>query len=208
MPFPSKITGAGNYNAQQVFKVTFSEALSTAPTLEALDNLSTFPVVDSQGSTVLKEIFTGTTGNGNKPMLYAKMTTAELPGENWKPATATSGVANPNRLKDTQSSVGTGTIPAGYFLFNLGLEVPFDASVPSEDSMNFLLQVRYTYSGDQPDVKFYGNTGTEGTPVYEEIVPDTNGIQFGDLNTDWSSTPVLTLPEEDTIDAPEIGVTL
>lgn len=207
MPFPSKISGAGNYNKQQAFKVTFSTALSTTPSIEAWDNSQTFPVADVSGLSVLKEIFTGTVGNGNIPMLYAVMTDSELPGENWKPTAVIAGKSTKNRLKGTTYSVGPASIPSGSMIFNLGLEVPSDASVPSDSNMNFLLQCRYSYSGEAPDVRFWGNTGSESSPTYEEIVDNTYGLQFGDQNTDWSGTPVLTLPEADTIDAPEVGVT-
>ena len=57
MAIPSKAIGAGNIDAAEVFKVTFSQALSTAPKLEAWDNSETFPAVDSEGTTTEKEIF-------------------------------------------------------------------------------------------------------------------------------------------------------
>ncbi|KUK49418.1 MAG: hypothetical protein XD75_0582 [Parcubacteria bacterium 33_209] len=122
MAIPNKATGAGNNNAANVFKVTFSQALSTAPKYEAWDNSKTFPAKDESGSTVAKEIFTGTTGNGNKPMLYLVDTNAGAtpPGANWKPASATthglryvntgtSWAAGPYKLTLPES----GTVDAG-----------------------------------------------------------------------------------------------
>jgi hypothetical protein len=203
MSLPNKITGAGNRDAKNVLKITFSTAVATPPVLEAWDNHQTYPSVDTVGETAEWELFTGTTGNGLKPMLYAKDTTAESSGVDWKPTSAVAGGDSPNRLKGTDNYMTFLTIPSGECKFNLGAEIPSDATVPS--NMNFLLQVRYRYSGSAPSVKFLGNTGTEASPVWEEIAPNSRGLQFADLNTDWSGTPTLSLPESGLIDAPELG---
>ena len=76
MAIPNKVTGAGNNNAANVFKIMFDQAVSTAPKYEAWDNSETFPAKDASGSTTAKEIFTGTTGNGDIPMLYLVDTNA------------------------------------------------------------------------------------------------------------------------------------
>ena len=209
MSIPCKVTGAGNYNAANVFRVTFSTALSSAPKIEAWDNSSTFPAKDAAGVTVAKEVFTGTTGNSNKPMVYAISTTGGAPGANWKPASATAGSANPNRLKGTTNYITDTTTPGagGSIKFNLGIEVPYDAAVPSNVSMSFLIQVRYSYTGTAPSVTFAANEGTEGSPIWTTITPGSHGIVFCNSSTIWSSGPYkLTLPESGTVDASEIGI--
>ena len=210
MAVPYKLTGAGNNNAQYVFKVTFSTALSTAPKIEGWDNSSTFPAKDSAGTTVAKEIFTGTAGNSLLAMLYAVSTTSGTPGSNWKPAAATGGSTNPNRLEGTTSYVTDTTTPgAGSSIyFNLGIEVPYDATVPSTTSMAHIIQVRYTYTGSAPSVTFYGNEGTEGTPTWTQFTPGTHGVRYCNASTSWAAGPYkLTLPESSTVDASELGIT-
>ncbi len=205
MAIPYKVTGAGNNStAQNVYKVSFSEALSAQPTIEAWDNSSTYPAVDSHGSTTAKEIFTGTTGNGSIPMLSAVSTTSSAPTSVWKPASATAGSANPNRLLGTTNYVTDPTTPTagGSILFNLCLEAPYDATVPSTSSMNALIQVRYQYTGTVPIVHWYGNEGTEATPVWTEITSGSDGIRFCNVSasTTDSSTWKLTLPVTGTVD--------
>lgn len=210
MAIPNKATGAGNNNAQNVFKVTFSTALSTAPKYEAWDNSQTFPAKDAAGSTTAKEVFTGTAGNGSKPMLYLAATTSAAPGANWKPASASAGSANPNRLKGTTNYVTDPTTPgaSGAILFNIGLEVPSDATVPSSSSMAFLLQIRYTYTGSAPSLTWEFNEGTEGTPSWTALTPGTHGLRFCNSSTSWAAGPYkLTLPASSTADAGEVGVT-
>lgn len=210
MAIPFKITGAGNNNAANVFRVTFSTALSSAPKIEAWDNSATFPSKDAAGVTTLKEIFTGTAGNSYKPMLYAVSTSSGTPGANWKPATATVGGATANRLLGTTNFVLDTAIPGagGHMLFNLGIEVPFDATVPSVTSMAHLIQIRYTYTGSAPSVVFAANEGTEGTPVWTNFTPGSHGVQYCNASTIWASGPYkLTLPEIGTVDASELGIT-
>lgn len=206
MAVPFKVVGAGNNStARNVYKVTFSEALSDYPKIEAWDNSSTFPAVDTSGATTNKELFTGTTGNGNKPMLSAIATTSAAPSSaSWKPVSATAGSANPNRLKGTTSYVTDPTIPTagGSILFNLCLEVPSDATVPSTSSMAGLIQIRYQYTGNAPIVSWYGNEGTETTPVWTQFTPGTHGIRFcnSTANVSNSATWKLTLPASGTVD--------
>jgi len=210
MSVPLQITGAGNNDAQNVLKVTFSTACSAAPRLEAWDNSLTFPSVDTAGTTVVKEIFTGTTVNGSIPMLFAADTTNDLPGASWKPTAATAGGTVKNRLKGNvnyvqfESTPGTG----GSSLFNIGLEIPSDATVPSSSSLNHLIQIRYYYSGTEPTLSFRANEGTEASPTWTVLTPNTNGLQFANLNTDWTGTVKLTIPESGVLDAPEAGITI
>lgn len=205
MAIPFKVAGAGNgSSAQNVYRITFSQALSDYPVYKAWDNSQTFPSVDSSGSTTNKEIFTGTTGNGNKPMLSLVDTSSSAPSSNWKPTSATSGSANPNRLKGNTSYVTATTIPSagGSIRFNMCLEVPYDATVPSTSSMNAMLEVTYYYTGSAPTVTWAANEGTEGSPTWTTLTPGTHGIRFcnASANPSNSSTWKLTLPTSGTVD--------
>lgn len=208
MAVPFKITGAGNQDARYVFRVTFSQDLASAPAIEAWDNASTFPAKTATGATTAKEIFTGTTQNGNISMLYAVATTSATPGDTWKPTSATAGSANPNRLIGTTSYVTDPTTPSAgdNIYFNLGIEIPYDASVPSTSSLAHIIQIRYMYSGTTPVITFCANEGTEASPTWTEFTPGTHGIQYCDAGTSASSYK-LSLPESGIIDAPEIWVT-
>jgi len=205
MSIPFKVTGAGNGStAQNVYKITFSQALSSPPVYKAWDNSQTFPARDVSGTTTSHEIFTGTTGNGSKPMLSLVATTSSAPSSNWKPASATSGSANPNRLKGSLSYVTDPTTPGAgeSILFNLCLEVPYDATVPSTTSMAAILEVTYTYTGAAPTVTWYANEGTEGSPTWTELTPGTHGIKFCNSSAEISDSTTwkLTLPTSGTVE--------
>jgi hypothetical protein len=218
MAIPFKIVGAGPNDATQCFKVTFDQALSTAPKIEAWDNSATFPAKDASGSTTAKEIFTGTTGNGSKPMLAAwsggSSAAPTLPtgGAAWHPASATGGTANPNLLLGTTNYVTCTNTPAlgENTVFNLSLKVASDCTVPSSASMAHIVQIRYTYTGTAPALTFAGNDGgTETTPAWTTFVPGTNGVRYCNASTVWATGPYkLTLPETGTLVAPELGITV
>ena len=210
MAVPFQITGAGNQDARYVFRTTFSQDLVLAPCIEAWDNAETFPVKTATGSTIAKEVFTGTAQNGNIPMLYAVATTNATPGDDWKPAIATAGSANPNRLMGNTNYVTDPTTPSAgeHIYFNLGVEIPYDATIPSTSSLAHVIQIRYTYSGITPDITFCANEGTEASPSWTELASDTNGIRYCDAGTNAATGPYqLSLPESGVIDVPEILVT-
>lgn len=206
MAIPSKVVGAGNNStAQNVFRVTFSEATSNIPTLEAWDNFSF--------NTITHEVFTGTTGNGNLPMLSAVATTATGPASDWVPVAATSGGATINRLKGDTNYVNlsSGVVAAsGSVLFNLCWSVPFDASIPSD--MEAVLVIRFEYTGPAPVLTWEFNDddagGTEGTPVWTTITAGTSGHQIipTDLGASVGSL-MLHRPVFGIIDSGEIWVT-
>ncbi len=211
MAVPLKITGAGNQDARYVFRVTISEDLMEGPNIEAWDNAGTFPARTDPGATVANEIFTGTTENGSIPMLYAIATTDETPGDDWKPTAATAGGATSNRLMGDTSYVTDPTVPdaSEVIYFNLGVEVPYDATIPSAAGMAHIIQIRMKYSGSQPTATIAANEGTEASPTWTNITPGTNGIKYCNAGTDWTTGPYkLTLPELGTVDAPEAGITV
>lgn len=214
MPIPSKVVGAGNNLATKCFKVTFTTALSTAPKIEAWDNSLTFPARDASGSTTAKEIFTGTTANGSTPEIAAWSGGAESdgikpPSATWHPGGVTVGSGNPNLLKGTTNYVTCTNTPGegGDIVFNLSLEVGFDATVPSTASMAALIQIRYTYTGNAPSLTFtYNDAGTEESPIWTTFVPGENGIRFVNSGIE-SGAYKLTLPSSGVVVAGELWVT-
>jgi len=206
MSLPFKITTIGNQNTRNVFRVSFSTALALPPKIEAWDNAKTFPKRTTYGATTAKQIFVGTAGNGNIPMLYAVATTNAAPGANWKPTAATAGGVTKNRLKGSTNYIVDPTTPgAGESItFNLGAEVPCDALMTT-GLMDFSLQVRYFFSGSAPIVTLAGNSGTETSPNWETITPELTGIQLCDLSVEGDYN--LTLPESGTTDAQVAWIT-
>lgn len=214
MAIPAKAIGGGHFNnATQVFRVVFSEALSSAPFIEGWGNTTTFPGRDASGSNLTREIVAGTAGNNYLPMMAAWSGGASEPGErkpgaNWHPDSPTPGGANPNLLKGTSNYVICQNTPGagGNTVFNLSLRVPFDATVPSSDQMNGLVQIRYTYTGAAPEVTFFFNEGTEESPSWTSFTPGMHGIRFCNPDT---VPPVykLTLPESGQVYAAELWVT-
>lgn len=207
MAIPSNVANAGNgSSAQNVFQVSFSQALSAAPTLEAWD--------DSSFSTVLKEWTAGTTGNGNIPYISGVATTNAAPSASWKQASPIAGGAVANRLKGLNSFVILSTgIPGvgGTVRFNLNFEIPSDASVPATNTFG-VLAVRYSYSGPAPSVVFQFNDvsagGTEGAPQFTNITPGSAGnfIRPADAGS-TSAAVVVTKPSSGVVDAGMIWVT-
>lgn len=210
MAIPSKIVGFGNNStAQNVLRVTFSQALSAAPLYKMFDNSSTFPAVDASGSTTAKEAFAGTAGNSSKPMYALVDTSSAAPSSNWLPASATAGSANPNRMKGSTNYVTSPVTPTagGTIRFNITAEFPSDASVPSSSSQNILLQIEYQYTGSAPTLTYaYNDGGTEGSPSWTNFTPGTHGIRL--VNTGTSSgTYKLTLPSSGVVVCQEGWIT-
>lgn len=140
MAIPSKAVGGGNSStAMNVFRVSFSQALSAAPQYQIWDNSSTYPSVDASGATTVKEAFAGTSGNSNKPEYALDATTSTAPSSNWLPASATGGSANPNRMKGTTNYVTDPTTPAP-------ASVPGSFSVADSGSGSSLTAGVYKYT--------------------------------------------------------------
>lgn len=205
MAIPLKVSGAGNTStARNCYKLTFSTANSVAPLYKCWDNSQTFPVRDASGATTAHEIFTGTTGNSLKPMLSLVDTSSAAPASSWKPASATGGTANPNRMKGSASYVTATVTPgaAGYITWNMCLEAPYDATVPSTTSMAALLEITYYYTGAVPSLTWSANEGTEATPTWTTLTPGTHGMRFcnSTATVGDSATWKLTLPSSSTVD--------
>jgi len=205
MTMPGQVKGAGNNSvAQNVISVTFSQATSDIPTLEAWDDFNT--------NSILHEIFTGTVGNGNIPILSAVATTDGAPVAAWKPAAPSAGGATINRLMGSTNYVNLAAAPitlGNSVRFNLCWEVPYDASVPAD--MDCVFAIRYSYSGAPPVLTWEFNDedagGTEGVPVWTGITPGVAGNIF--RPTDAGVTAgnlVLHKPPASTIDNPELWI--
>lgn len=213
MPIPSKVFGAGNSSTRRnVFRITWSQALSVAPQYQMWDNSSTFPAVDASGTTTTKEAFAGTAGNSNKPMYALAATTSLGTISSWIPTSATGGSANPNRMKGTTNFVTDPTTPtgSGTTTFNITAEFPSDAAVPSSSSQNILLQVQYQYTGSAPTLTYAYNdnaaTGTESSAVWQTFTPGTHGIRLVNTGT-VAGTYKFTLPASSVSTVDELWVT-
>lgn len=213
MAIPSKVINGGNNNtanAANIFRITWSTALSVAPIYQMWDNSSTFPAVDASGSTTTKEAFAGTAGNSNKPEYSLQCTSsAGNASSNWMPTTATGGSANPNRMKGSTNYVTDPTTPAasGVTKFNITAEFASDSTVPSTTSQAVLLQVQYQYTGSAPSLTYaYNDGGTEGTPTWTNLTPGTHGIRLVNTGT-VSGTYKFTLPASSTSSVGELWVT-
>lgn len=173
----SEATGYGNgSDAQNVFGVAFSQDLSSLVKYEAYDNDQTFPTLDTVVTTA-NDVLAGTAGNSSKSMVCLVDTTNAAPSSSWKPASATAGEANPNRLKGQTNYVeqdGDIIEATERITFNMVVEVPSDATTAM--AMGFDLLVRYTYTGTAPTLTWAVNTGTEETPSWTTITPGTDGI--------------------------------
>ena len=197
------VVGFGGSDDLNVFKFKATQALSADVRLEAWDNDLVFPLRDATGATTDHEIF-------DTPMIRGYMfTTGDTPAADWdETVTATTGAANPNLLKGEVNycSKAAETDPddggdVDSVRFNLGVRVPSTAE-PS-DNFNFLIQIRYSFSGTTPTPTFWYNNetdgGTEAVPSWSAITPDTHGIKPMDTG---STTPfTLTIPYSGNQDA-------
>ena len=185
MAIPSRATGYGNNStARYVFSATFSTALSTNVTYEMYDNNGVgYPAVDTS-VTSTKVCFSGTAGNGWKPVYSLVDTTNAAPVGAWKPAGA-AGSANPNRMSGLSKYVTqAGAIRDGgantRISWNEVLELPSDWSSGINGLLVDLL-LRYTYTGSAPVVAWYFNDliggGTEGAPVWTVLTPGAHGVR-------------------------------
>lgn len=205
MSIPYSAHGYGNNSvAQNVFRVTFSQSLSSAPDWEAYDGSGSFPTTGS-GTTTANTIFTGTAGNSNYPMLSLVATSSAAPTSAWEPSSPTAGSANPNRMMGLTNYVTDPTTPTATqsIRFNIVLNIPSDVTTSS--TMSHDLLVRYTYTGPAPSLTWAGNDdgagGTEGSPVWTNFTPGTNGIRHTRSGTTSGGPYLLNIPSSGTVDA-------
>jgi len=205
MAVPSKVVGAcNNSTAQNVFRIVFSEATSTAPLLEAWDDFSF--------STTDREVFSGTVGNGSKPIFAAVATTDAAPASAWVPAAAVGGGAVANRMKGTTNYLElavAAVAAAGAVRFNVNWEIPFDATIPAD--MEAIIVCRFSYTGAAPILTWEFNDdvagGTEASPVWTAITPGAAGhvLKPGDAGSSDTNL-VIHRPIAGVVDCAEVWV--
>lgn len=161
--------GIGQQAAKNVFKVGFSQALSTNPKLQSWD--------DHMMNTVLHKIFAGTTINGSKPMIGGIGLTTP-PSADWFPSSMVGGAAVDvaSLLKGTAGFCLLSSTPPGVdgeVFFNLDYKIPADL-LPS-DTMGHVVAVEYQYTGEVPTITWYANNGTEATPDWVQLFPGIKG---------------------------------
>lgn len=207
MSVPSKVTGGSNNSvAQNVLRITFSQALSAPPRLEGWD--------DSTFSTTVKEVFAGTAINASKPEVSAVATTDSAPASAWKPAAVVAGGAVINRLLGSTNYVNLSAAApgaGGTVRFNLCWEIPSDASVPATNTMNLVFGIRLSYSGAVPSLTWAFNDnsagGTEGAPVWTTITPGSAGNFARPADAGVSSGAIIiTKPTSGTVDSGEVWI--
>lgn len=193
MAIPSNTVGYGNNStARNVFGLTFTTALSSAPKFETYDG-GTYPAVGS-GTTTTGTALAGTAGNSSKTMASVVDTSAAAPTSAWMPSSATGGTANPNRVKGQTSYVtsaatsGGGTAVRAYGTgFSKGAGALGNSSgavdsatnpagvitwneafempsdVTTSSNLTYDLLVRYSYTGVAPSLAWYYNDSASGT---------------------------------------------
>lgn len=156
---PNQAKGGGNTStASNVFRVSFSNPLSTAPLYEMWDNGTTYPGVDAAGATTAKEAFTGTTDNSSIPEYSLIATTSSAPTSNWQPSSATGGSANPNRMLGSTNYVTDPTTPTN-------VAAPVVSGTSGAGSSGGSLTASSTYKYEITYV-----VGTSGLPIGETLV--------------------------------------
>jgi len=169
LPNPFRPTGIGQHAAMNIFKASFSEDLSTPPQLHAWD--------DYLLQTALHKLFTGTAGNGSKPMIGGIGLTMP-PAAAWFPTTKVVGadvdVAS-LLMADEGFCVLSEEAPAAEeeIFFNLDYKIPSD--LLSGDSIGHVVSVEYQYIGDAPIIAWKANAGTEGAPDWVTLFPGLEG---------------------------------
>lgn len=195
-----KVYGAGSKISKNVFKVLFTEALTTVPQIRVYDRVTSFPVSGSLTSCDYG-IFSGSSYNGFKPMIALIDTTrSSTPSTNWYSlATIKAGAATclaKGDLSYFNFNYSAGSMVASASLyFNMQIGIPNDINPTIQSDHD--IAIRYMYSGSPPNVLVYGNSETDGgndsVPYWKLIDTDSLGIKFGDSDSNISNIN-LTIP--------------
>lgn len=166
---PFKPTGIGQVAAMNVFKVTFSQTLSTNPKLMAWDDYTML--------TVNNTVIAGTSGSGFLSMIGGIGLTS-APSASWFPSaeSAATAVNSASLLNGNSGYCLLSSAPpsAGESVyFNLDYKIYSDLE-PS-DTMEHVIAIEYQYTGNTPTVSWYGNEGTEGSPSWTALQSGTKG---------------------------------
>lgn len=211
MSIPSRVVGGGNGNAvKNVFRLTFSTALSSAPDFESYDSTQSFPATDTV-TTTGNTVFTGSTVNGSQPFLALITTTAGASTSSWRPSSATAGsTTTTNLMKGTTNYVTDTSTPGagGIIYWNQDLQVASDLTTSS--TFGFDILMRYTYTGSAPSLTWAFNDnvggGTEGSPVWTTLTPGAHGVRYVNSGTSGGGPYLLNIPTSGTASQGEIWV--
>ncbi|MCK9369435.1 hypothetical protein M0R04_05815 [Candidatus Dojkabacteria bacterium] len=184
--YPFKVNGACVSTDKNVFKVKFSERLSSLPQLRAYDNNADYPNSDTTVATTFR-IFQGSAANNNRPMLYFIDTARVGPSSSswYAEATYAAGVATCMMCGDASYLTPRYSIASmvanASITWNALLRVPCDVNPTMTKLHNIVC--RYTFTSTIPVVNFYANNkhegGTNGVPVWGTITDGSVGIRFG-----------------------------
>jgi hypothetical protein len=170
MAIPFRPVGIGQVAAKNVFRISFDEALSQIPELHAWDDFNL--------NTVANKVFTGTTTNTFLPMIGAIGLTV-APAANWWPVAAVAGAAvdvASRLIGNTGFILLDSSAPAaGDVFFNFDFSFPDD--VLPGDTMAFVVEFRYIFTGATPTVTLAGNDGgSEASPIWTNLVTAVGGV--------------------------------
>jgi hypothetical protein len=162
---------AGNIEAQNVFRLGFSQDCSDLPQITAWD--------DYNMNSVLIEALTGTAENGNKSSVCIADTTPDLVADGWATGLAqTPGSAAVNRCKGAVSYVILGSLPpqAGqyrYFQMAFGVAADFGSGTTGHTPV---LGFKVFYTGTAPTVSLHYNAAaSEGSPDWTALNLQSKG---------------------------------
>lgn len=166
---PFKPVGIGQVAAMNVFKVTFSQALSTNPKLMAWD--------DYTMTTVNNTIIAGSPGSGFLSMIGG-IGLLSAPSASWFPSAENAATVvdsatllNGNTGYCLLSSSVPGAADSVYF----NLDYKIESNLEPIDTMEHVIAVEYQYTGATPTVTWYANEGTEGSPSWTTLQSGAKG---------------------------------
>jgi hypothetical protein len=212
MPTYEQVSAAGDVVGQNVYKARFGvNPCSDMPQLQAWD--------DHNLNSVAVESLQGTTVNGDESQVAAAHTTNNATILNWVPAVATAdggamqgGGYRANRLRGNESHLLLGdaadVAPVAdeerKFQLAFGVAQDNGAGVSGHQPV---LAVKTFYAGAPPDVSFWYNRGTEGTPDWIEMTSEDAGtpMAIGVKNAIHATGPGTTTTALDPVTKPGSG---
>lgn len=202
MPTYEQVTGAGNVEAQNVYRLLFASApCSDVPQLQAWD--------DHQMASTASESLAGTVANGHVSLVAAADTSDGPVADGWVPASPAAGGALANRLRGTESFCLLGATAPGADearTFQLAFGVAAD-SVPGAAGHQPVIAVKIFYAGAPPVPVFAYNVGSDGVPSWEAMSSSPKGtaMAMGVKNTIHATGPASTTLALDPVTKPGSG---
>lgn len=190
--YPFKVSGACRSTDNNVYRVKFSQPISSVPELRCYDNANTFPVVGASTATTFT-IFQGSAAmianaNGKGMLIFLDTRRAGPAASNWYAAPEITGAKATVRmcgdkayLKFRYSATAASLVANSYFTWNSIMEVPCDVN-PTMSRLHDVV-VRYTFTSTIPAVSFHANNlhagGSNAVPAWGTITPSSQGVRFG-----------------------------